>query len=277
MLRDMKSSCMEMISGGVTNPGSTLTAVTMTSPNSNQVRPGNGNPCGQLMWLSTYHNVAGDLEVYASRMHDAAQGMRFKRIVTDTVPIFLSDVPQLMFPFDNISYLLSGSGSAVSDVFSGMIFYDDYPGSKARLADLETIQRYGGQFVTIRTAITGSGTSPSAYVGAVRLNTISNTLYADFDYAWIGYGVDTETPAIRITGPAFANLGLGGPGSVKHLELTRNWFIELYKKFGKPCIPVFNANDLGQMSLDILNATNTVSPVVDLLFCRLDPMAKQVV
>jgi hypothetical protein len=276
MIRD-GNIAMELVSAGAVNTGAVLTPATVFQGNSLQIRSTINNLPAYLLWPWTYHNTAGNVQLNTPRMHDAAQGLKYSRKVTDTVPAFYPETPQILFPLDTLNLQINGSGSAVSDTAHLLIYYLSIQGIKARLADQATIEAHGDQMVTIQTTITGAASGTGAYVGQVRLGQVSNTLWQDTDYAWLGYATSVETPCVRITGPDFGNLGIGGPGTINNQQLTRRWFTEMHREYNKSCIPVFNSNNLGSMMLDVANASNAVSPTIDLFFCRLDAKARTVV
>ncbi len=264
---------LEVISGGVTNPGAVLTPWTVCPGNSLQIRSADINSKVWLIGKWAFNQTTGVLRVRSPRLHDNVQGLRSRIVANDAEPVYpnsgVGGLNQFLVPQDNLVVEHSGSGAGVTDAGSLLVYYENLPGINGRFIDVATLQKIGiniiGQELSITTGIT------IAYTGQVAINVTNDNFKANTDYALLGGMVDTRVATIRIQGVDVGNLGLGIPGEPTQRHVTSNWFMRLSQSTGKPCIPVFNSANKTGILVDALGNNAAITTVVTLYMVELQP------
>ena len=102
---------LELLTGFVTAPSTTLTALTMGSGNSLTIR---NAPSGMTRLLSAWTDSQGigQLQIKSPRMHDNVQGITIGTQISEAQPLTPWGMPQQVYPQDTLSALLSGSATA---------------------------------------------------------------------------------------------------------------------------------------------------------------------
>lgn len=233
---------VEIVTGRVTNPGATITALTANTGNSFTIR---AFPSTSMAWLEgmwTQQATAGVYRIRSPKMHDSTQGIRY-RAPAAVIRDFLADwQASRMYPTDVLTVEQSGGGAEV-DAAAFQVYYEDLDGAEQRLSSWEQVKGSIVDLVTIEVAVTGPTTSGDWSAGNA-LNSAFDLLKADTKYAILGYQCDTESLAVGIQGPDTSNYRLGGPGCIEPLE-TRDLFIRQSVSSGRPHIPIINSNNRG--------------------------------
>lgn len=261
---------MELISGRATAPGSTLTALTMAAGNSLTVRFANQGSDIRMVQMWAENNAAGIFRVRSPKLHDNVQGIRYRVDATDPVPLFTNGAFQKLTPQDSLIAEISGSATA-GQIEQGqmLIWYSDLPGSNARLANWVDIATRVVNYLTVEVAVS-PGTA-GGYSGQVPINSTFDLLQANTDYAILGGMTDVRCGAVRITGPDFANFGVGFPGYMPDRNLPARWFKLLSTEVGVPMIPIFNsANKFGTL-VDVVQDQSGNAVNVSLCLVQLAP------
>src|SRR5713101_5789462 len=98
---------LELISGRVTAPGATPTALTMAAGNSATVRnaPLNSN----IALLSTWamNQAAGIWRIRSPKLHDNVQGIRYRITASDPIPEWVMGAWQKLVAQDTLTLELS--------------------------------------------------------------------------------------------------------------------------------------------------------------------------
>src|SRR5208283_2850661 len=243
---------LEVIAGFVTNPGATLTPLTMASGNSATVR---GTDTTKGTWLLStwaFNATAGEFRMTSPRLHDQAQGIRNRvtaALAGPLIPGFNnSSYAQRLYAQDNVTLQLSG-GAAELDCAALLIGYDDLAGIAGRFIDQPTLKKHGINIVTAEVTVTAVATGN--WGGAVAINSSFDTLIANTDYAVLGAMTDTRGCSIGLTAVDFGNLRVGIPCEPSMRYLTSNWFEGLSTAFNAPYIPVFNAANKTTTLIDV--------------------------
>lgn len=261
---------MELVSGRATAPGTTLTALTMAAGNSATVRYANQNTVIKLLQMWAENNAAGIFRVRSPKLHDNVQGIRYRVDATDPVPLIPYGATQPLTPQDNLILEISGSATG-GQIEQGqlLIWYSDLPGSNARLANWVDIQPRIVNYLTVEVAIT-AGTA-GGYSGQVSINSTFDLLQANTDYAILGGMTDVRCAAVRITGPDFANFGVGFPGFMPDRSIPANFFKDLNAFAGVPTIPVFNSANKNGTLVDVVQDQAGAAVNVSLCLVQLKP------
>lgn len=259
---------MELITGFVTAPGATITAVTLAAGNTLAIR---NAPFGSNIWLLNMwsdHQAVGIVQLRSPRLHDNVQGIRVRSIASQTSPYLPAVFRQPLMAQDQLS--LGVSGSAVGgDIETAvlMVYYEDLPGAAGRFISADELNSRTVDIVTVETAHTNGAVG--GYSGEVTLNSSFDLLKANTDYALIGYDVDVERAAVGIRGSDTGNMRVGGPGDELGKDYTRSWFLDLAFRWQKAMIPVFNSANRAAILCDVADDENALAGRVIWIFAEL--------
>ena len=256
---------MEIITGRATNPSS-YTAVTMATGDSATVR-NFPNP-DTAYWLNAWGLGAtkGSVRVRSPRFHDNVQGVKANFAAATPVALFDERMQELLYAQDNLTIEMIDAGTE-TDMMSMLMYYNDLPGTNARLYHWSEIQSRIVHLMGTEVDITTGGTAGD-YGGATAINATFDQFKANTDYAILGYVTDTAMLSVGIRSADFGNLRVGGPGSNSKIE-TRNWFTRLDDTYSMPCIPVFNAANKSNTLVDVVHNATGTSVVVTFLCAQL--------
>lgn len=265
-------AALELLTGFVTAPSTTLTALTMATGNSLTIRSAAPDSLIRLVTAWTDNQTAGILRIRSPRLHDQVQGLRLSAPPAGGGPLLPPKVPTRLHSQDTLTVELSGSGTSGDiETAAMLVYYDDLPGSQARFITPEELKARMVHIAGVMNTLS-SGTA-GGYSGEEAINAEFDQLKSDRDYALIGYTVTAEAAAIRWRGADTANYGVGGPGTPELHHLTSRWFIWLSEEFGVPLIPVFSANNRAGILLDCAQDEDGGDPVVTSLLAELAPAA----
>ena len=259
---------LQVVSGFVTAPDTTLTAWTMGAGDSLSVRSTpEGVPIHMLnMWAD--NQTTGVLRVRSPLLHDNVIGISATVVATEVLPLMPMGVGQILRPQDLLIVLQSGSATA-GDIESGalLIYYDDLPGANARLETWDNVRNRIESYMYVPNTL-ACGTA-GGYSGEEAINAEQDQWKANRDYALLGYLTSVECCTIGWRGPDTSNLRVAGPGTVEHRDITANWFIGLSVSSGKACIPIINAANKAATLIDGVQDENGADPIVTSIFALL--------
>lgn len=255
----------EVIGGRVTNPGATISALTVNTGDSFTLRDVPQESRVRLLQAWASEATVGVLRITSNRLHDPVQGIRLR--VTATCKGLLDpEYATRMYPADVLTVALSGGGAETDSGYL-LVEYDDLPGSTPRLATLAQVQPMIANVAGMEQNLTSGGTAGD-WGGSQAINADFDQWKRDTDYAILGYLCDFNTGAIRIRGADTANLGVGGPASVEPIY-TRDYFAKLSYQTGRPMIPIINANNVGGTTIDISTPATAQAVNVTLIVAEL--------
>lgn len=246
----------QIIAGRVTNPGVTITPLTVNSGDSFGVQnfPNSAQCYLDQMWAR--EATPGIFRIRSPRMHDASQSIRQQ--VGDPQPrLLLPDAAsQLLYPSDVLTVELSGGAAEVDNGFY-LNYYTDLPGVAARLATWQEVQPRIVDLAGLEVDVTTSATA-GQWSGGAALNSSFDVFKANTDYAVLGYTVGTAVGAVAFSGVDTGNVRIGGPGGLDHIQ-TREIFIKWTHETGRPYIPIINSNNKAVTNLFVCDpAVSTV-------------------
>jgi len=246
---------IELLTGFVTAPDTTLTALTMAAGNSLTIRNGADNAAIKLINVWNDNQTAGLLRIRSPQMHDNVQGLRFTAHDGQPFPLLPWKPMQMLRPQDTLTVELSGSSTSGDiETASLMVYYEDLPGIEAKFLDSgELLQRLVHMLTVQNTLSTGTS---GGYSGEEAINAEFDLLRANTDYALLGYMVSAQCASVRWRGTDFGNLGVGGPGNITAPEMTSRWFINISDMMGVPAIPVFNSANAAGLLVDAAQDEN---------------------
>lgn len=260
----------ELLTGFVTAPSSTQTALTMGTGDTLQVRATPGDKLVELVQLWTDQQAAGILRVKSPNLHDNVQGIRIKSSISDTAPLLPWGRPQRLRPTDVLSVDLSGSATA-GDIETAalLLYYEDLPGISGQFITWDEVMKRGVNHLTVENTLS-LGTA-GGWSGAEAINAEYDLYKADTKYALIGYVVDVECAAVAWKGADTGNLRVGGPGNETLKHVTAEWFKRLSIGYNRAAIPVFNSLNKSGISIDGAQDENGADPLVTAFFVELAP------
>ncbi len=265
-------AALEVLTGFVTAPGAVLTALTMAAGNTLTVRNCPFEKRVYLLQAWVDAQVAGVLRIRSPKLHDNVQGIRATTTASDVVPLLPGGFKQLLIPQDTLIAELSGSGVAGQiETAAMLIYYDDLPGTNARLATPDEIRKRMVQIfnVTQNLALGIAG----GYSGEAAINATFDLFKANTDYALLGYVCDVEGAVVRWRGADTGNLGIGGPGNETLRHVTSSWFVRLSDWYGLPLIPVFNSANKAGILVDGAQDQAGADVLLTSIFAELAPGA----
>jgi hypothetical protein len=165
-------------------------------------------------------------------------------------------------PQELMSIQIAGSNTA-GDVeqLSMLIRYGDMPGISGRYISARTLDDQRTKMTTIEQSIVS--TAGPGYSGEVVINTTTDLLLANRDYAVIGLTARTQCHALTLRGPDLGNVRIGAPGVLRQ-ELGSQWFVMLSRAFDEPLIPVINSGNKGATFLGVATDENAGTFLVTL-------------
>lgn len=256
---------LEVLSGRATNPGATITGLTVNTGDSLTVKsfPFESPAFITQAWVEAA--TLGILRIRSARLHDQAQGIRLGP-GTELQPLLPDEAMQRIFPQDALTVEITGGG-AETDAAALLVYYTDLPGVDARLAMWEEIAPRIINLMGAEQNLTTGGTAGD-YGGSQAINADLDTFKRNIDYALLGYTTDGDTLAVGITGPDTGNLRVAGPGSTD-AEITRDWFSQLSRRSGQPTIPIINAANVAATTIDVASVATSAARDVNLVFAEL--------
>src|SRR5258708_3543693 len=265
---------LEVIAGFATNPGATLTTLTMSTGLSAVIRGTNTDKKTWLLSTWAFNATAGEFRITSPRLHDQSQGIRNRVTAALTAPLVPGHTnksfAQRLYAQDNLTLQLSGGGAEL-DTAALLIGYDDLDGVAGRYIDTAILRKNGINVVTAEVTVTAVTTGN--FGGAVAINSSFDTLIANTDYALLGAMTDTRGNVIGVQGVDFGNLRVGIPCEPTLRDETQNWFIQLTEAFNAPYIPVFNSANKSGVLIDVQTNGAGGTFIINLELVQLAPNA----
>lgn len=256
----------EIVIGRVTNPDTTITALTAGTNNSFTVRAFEQSSSAWLHGIWTQQATAGTVRVRSPKMHDAVQGLRYGAPAATALNLMAEPSQTRLYSTDVLTFEMSG-GAAEVDAAALEVYYDDLPGGDQRLAMWEAVSPKIVNMLTTEVSVAGPTTSGDWSAGNA-INSLFDLLKADTMYAILGYVVNTASLAVGISGADTSNYRVGGPAPINALE-TRDWFVRQAIKRGKPYIPIINSNNRGGTLVSVARVGAGGTITVDLSMAEL--------
>ena len=262
---------LELITGRTVAAGATPTSVTVSAGNSLTVR--NGAPDKPIYLLNAWVDSqgAGLLQIRSPQLHDNVRGIRVRHVVSEPKFLLPQAKVQKLVSQDSLTVELSGSATAGDfDSFGMLVYYEDLIGVNSRLHHWAELESRIEDLVTVDSIITsGAG---GGYTGSEALNADSDLLRANTDYAVLGYHVETECAAVRMTGVDFGNLGIGGPGVSDDKQFSGSFFMQLARRTDLPLIPVLNSANKAGTLVDVAADENAGTITISWILGQLAPL-----
>ena len=259
---------MELLSGFVTAPSTTFTALTICAGNSLTVRNAVEGSRVQLLAAWGKHQTAGNIRVRSPQLHDNVQGIRMYDVAADPVNLLPEQMNQLLEPQDTLTVEATGSATGGDlELASLLLFYDDLPGIEGRFITAADLFSRTKNIMTVENTL-ALGTT-GQYTGQEAINAEFDLMKANTDYALIGYTVSAVCGCVRWQGSDVGNLGIGGPGHPTKKNVTANWFLRLAQQYDLALIPIFNSANKAGILVDGQQDEDGTDTILTSIFAEL--------
>lgn len=250
----------EIVTATATAPSTGAAAAAVTG-DSLTVKNGKSKVRALALW-ATLQATAGFAQIASPSGHDTTRGHRVGVPASSTEQLLPLGVSMPLQAQEAMSVQLAGSATA-GDVeqWSALVAYDDLPGVNARLMKWGQFKSQVEKLTTIEASIT-SAAGPG-YSGEETIDTDSNLLMANRDYAVLGMSCRTRVHAITLIGPDTSNTRIGCPGTAR-LDETNQFFGLLARAFDDAVIPIINSGNRSSTKVGVHTDENAGTFVVTL-------------
>ena len=210
-----------------------------------------------------------DFGVRSPSFHDNTRGIRMAYDVKPAAgdPEFLLPwtVKQPLYKTDTLTAEVNGT-AADNAALELLAYYENLDGASQRLTSWADAQNRGVNMVGIFVNPTAGAAGDWGTARAI--NADDDRLIAGKDYALLGITVQTRCASIAITGPSTSNRKITMPGHPDAAKMA-DWFVQLSNKYGLPLIPIINANDKGNITVQAADPNGATVPHVVLNLMQL--------
>jgi hypothetical protein len=147
------------------------------------------------------------------------------------------------------------------------ILYDDLPGAAGVFISPGQADSLQNSIVGINVAAVTSGTR-GAYGASRAFNADDARLHANTWYAIVGYTLQTPIMTVSLIGPDWGGQRIGGPGDPLTFR-TGSWFFDQSDRWGKPLVPCFNSNNVGNVLVALADVAASATPQLDFILYEL--------
>jgi len=250
---------LNVVTGRVTNPSTTITALTANTGDSFTVKAFDAGSKAYIVNAWCQSATAGVLRIRSPRLHDNVQGIRLGTPAAKPEDLLPTDWLDYLASVDTLTVEASG-GASETDVFSYQIFYESLGSNAAKLI---SVQEYLSRYVHTmgQTVQLTSSATAGQYGGTTALNATADNWQVGYDYALLGAWSDTAGCTIGISGPDTGQVRIGIPMSTDPI-VNREYFVRMSLQTGKSLIPVISSQNRQTTNVDV--ATTSTSATVNL-------------
>lgn len=261
---------MQLVTGFVTAPSTTFTALTMASGDLLAVKAMDGGHAYILAFWSD-QQTAGNVRIRSAQQHDNVQGIRAFSIASEVAPLDPLGANIMLTEFDTLIVDMTGSATSGDiETFSSVWYYENAKGFAQRLVTWDQIKSQIIDYMYVENTL-ALGTA-GGYSGEETIIAEFDQWKTQYDYALIGYQTSVECACIGWRGPDTSNLRVGGPGNELRKEMTGEWFKLLSQATGLPTIPVIYGQNKGSILIDGAQDENGTDALVTSIFARIPAM-----
>jgi len=257
---------IEIVSASATQPNTGAAGVAFTG-DSLTVKNSKISAGTNIIALWQTNQVAGFGQITFPTAHDTTRGYRAGVAIGVNPTILPMGFKMPVTPQELMAITIAGSnvGGDVEQM-SMLIQYGDLPGIDARLISQATAEQRMVKLTTIEQSITSS--AGPGYSGEVAINTASDLLMANRDYAVLGATCRTAVHAITLKGPDLGNVRVGVPGVLRP-ELASQYFTLLSRQIGENTVPVINSGNKTSTLVGVATDENAGTFIVTLYLALL--------
>jgi hypothetical protein len=222
-----------------------------------------------ILAMTSDHQTVGADQLVLPSGHDTTRGYRVRVTASEVANLMPFGFKQEVFPQETMGLTVFGTAVA-GDVETGMLWlwYENLPGISGRLITAADARQRVSKLVTVDfgiTTVAGPG-----WTGAEALNTESDLLLPNRDYAVLGAVMSVECAALGIRSPDFGNVRVGVPGNELDPDMTSNWFLRLSESSGLATVPVLSAGNRAAVLLDAAQDENAAAVTASLVLGLLE-------
>jgi hypothetical protein len=229
------------------------------------------------MWGNDSTSVMEGQMIYTrpQSTHDQSHGFRFQN--ASLLAGQAAKVGAQEYLPGKVGFQLYKSDTAVIQVTSTAadnvavsynILYDDLPGAAGVFITPGQADSLQNSIVGINVAAVTSATR-GAYGASRAFNADDARLHANTWYAIIGYTLQTPVLTVSLIGPDWGGQRIGGPGDPLTFR-TGSWFMDQSDRWGKPLIPCFNSNNVGNVLVALADVAASATPQLDFILYELN-------
>lgn len=209
------------------------------------------------------NQVAGFQGLTAPSWNDTTRGIQYTCGINTPLPQLNYPSLQPVQAQEPISATIGGSAVG-GDIEQGsiLLWYDNVPGISGRYLDRAGMAKLAIRAVTVRLSITTTATG--AYTGSVALNSATDLLRPNTDYALVGASIGVACCSVGIRSPDWSNVRVGIPGMALRPDITGDWFALLSDRVARPMIPVCNYGNKANIFVDCLQDENAAAVTLSL-------------
>jgi len=249
---------INVITGRVTNPGATLTALTANTQDSFTVKSFSFGDKALIIDAWAQAATPGVFRIRSPRLHDVSQGIRLRTVQAASRSLLPKQLVQKLAPQDVLTVEGSGGGAEV-DVFAFSVYYASPDLPSARLISMQEFEARQVNIFGAEVQVTSSATA-GQYGGSTALNATFDVWKRNVDYAILGILSDTAGCTVGITGPDTGQTRIGMPMTIEPL-MSHDYFLQMADSLDLPLIPVINAANIATTFIDA--ATTSTSATVN--------------
>lgn len=263
---------LEVLTGGVTAVGATVTAVTAATGDSFFIRQLKQGTRAFILNASAFTQATGVLQYRSVRLHDFTRNYRARHVAAQPFYITPNSAVEVKSQ-DFITFELSGSAVA-GDIDLGTLYLysEDIEGIRQRLITVQQLQKFSvpNRLCTVEVQIVSIANATIEYEEVV-LTQGSNLLHANTDYAVLGFLSDQNASVITLRGTDTGNVRVGLPGHSTNKDVNRTGFVDFSKESGRGMIPVINSANQGNTFVGIVANENATTYNVTVILQELYP------
>lgn len=190
------------------------------------------------------NQTAGFGQITFPTAHDTTRGFRVGVPAAATEQIMALG---LRMPCDAQETLsINIAATAVAGDVENISFLTQYDVDKGqRFMSWEQVRSRLEKVTTIEASLVSVAGPAYGPAGGESIDTDSNLLIANRDYALLGFSSRTRVHCIAWQGPDTGNDKIGCPGTLRP-EITQQWFKLLSAAHGEPMIPIINSGNRAQ-------------------------------
>lgn len=258
---------IQLIGYSATQPNTGLAGTALTG-DSLQIANNQGAELPRIIAWWAKNQTAGYHQLTSASAHDTTRGLRVNVATTDIDQLLPIGFAIPIVPQETLALTLTGSNTA-GDVEQGalLVHYPNLPGVSGRFIDWDECHRRTRALTTISATLTGAA---AGYTGEELIQSESDLLHTNQDYAVLGFSTNTACNSIYLRGPDTGNVKVGCPGNANDRDVMSTFFCMLSRAHGgAKTIPVINSGNRGQTYIGFQQDENNVSPLVTMHLAEL--------
>ena len=249
---------LELLTASATASATTGTAATAVGTDSLTIKNGRGGIDIVAAWQT--NQAAGFGQLIFPSGHDTTRGWRAGVGIGVNVGLLSLRQEIAVQPQETLAVTLAAAATAGDvDLFSMLVRYKDFPGINARLLTEEQVLSKTDKLTTVENSL--ASTAGPSYGTPENINTDSDLLLANRDYALLGLTCRTAVHGIYVSAPDFGNVRVGAPGMLRY-DLGSQWFMMQSRLHTSPMVPVFNSGNKANIAIGVCTDENAGTFVV---------------